>query len=96
MGTRGAHTWWRCPPRPRGPRVWPPRAPVRLPFGLRVPSGKILTLDFVPSNSDNISLLAFLKPKTAENRHLALLQLVNRLVLETCEKHLKVWTTKAK
>ena len=46
------------------------------------PLGEILTLAFVPSNSENISLLAFLKPKTAENRQLALRHLVNRLVPE--------------
>ena len=44
--------------------------------------GKIGTLAFVSSNSENISFLAFLKPKTVENRQLALWHLVNRLVLE--------------
>ena len=37
---------------------------------------------FVSSNSENISLIDFLKPKTAENRELALWHLVNRLVPE--------------
>ena len=59
-----------------------PDSPLRLPFGLRVASGKILTLAFVLSNSKNISLLAFLKPKTAENRQLALWHPVNRLIPE--------------
>ena len=58
-------------------------APLRLPSGLRVASGKILTLAFVSSNSENISLLACLKPKTAENMQLALWHLVNRLVQES-------------
>ena len=35
-------------------------------------SGKIGTLAFVPSNSENIHFLTFLEPKTAENRQLAL------------------------
>ena len=66
----------------RHPRVCLPLAPLRLSSGLRVASGKILTLPFVRSNSKNISLLAFLKPKTAENRQLALWHLVNRIVPE--------------
>jgi hypothetical protein len=37
---------------------------------------------FVSSNSENISCVAFLKHKTAENRELALWHLVNRLVPE--------------
>ena len=67
------------PPAPRGCGC--PGTPLRLPSGLLVPHGKLLTLTFVPSNSENISLLAFLEPKTAENRQLALWQLVNRLVM---------------
>ena len=49
-----------------------PVAPLRLVFWLRVPLGEILTLAFVPSNSENIHFLTFLEPKTAENRQLAL------------------------
>jgi hypothetical protein len=45
-------------------------------------SGKIGTLAFVSSNSENISCVAFLKHKKAENRELALWHLVRRLVLE--------------
>jgi hypothetical protein len=45
-------------------------------------SGKIGTSAFVLSNSKNISCVAFLKHKTAENRELALWHLVNMLVLE--------------
>ena len=59
-----------------------PGMPLRLPSGLLVPHGKLLTLAFVPYNSKNISLLDFLEPKTSENRQLALLQLVNWLVAE--------------
>jgi hypothetical protein len=44
--------------------------------------GKIEVLAFVLSNSENISCVAFLKHKTAENRELALWHLVNRLVLK--------------
>jgi hypothetical protein len=59
-----------------------PLAPLRLSFGLRHASGKIGTLDFVLSNSENISCVAFSKHKTAKNMELALWHLVNRLVLE--------------
>ena len=45
-------------------------------------SGKIGLWVFVLSNSENISLITFLKPKKAYNRELALWYLVNRLVLE--------------
>ena len=72
--------------RPRvGPRLGGcgrPVAPLRLSSRLRVLLGEIFTLAFVPSNSENISLLAFLEPKTTENRQLTLWQLVNRLVPE--------------
>jgi hypothetical protein len=44
--------------------------------------GKIRLLAFVSSNFENISCVAFLKHKTAENRELALWHLVNRLVPE--------------
>ena len=46
-----------------------------------VPFPKIIPGCFF-SNSENISLSTFLKPKTEENRELALWYLVNRLVLE--------------
>ena len=55
---------------------------LRLSFGLRVRAGKIGTWPFVSCNSENISRSNFLKPKTAENRELALWHLVNRLVPE--------------
>jgi hypothetical protein len=61
--------------------AWP-LAPLHLCFGLRLVSGKIGTLAFVSSNFENISCVAFLKPKIAENRELALWHLVNRVVLE--------------
>jgi hypothetical protein len=59
-----------------------PLVPLRLIFGLRLVSGKIGILDFVPSNSENISCVAFLKHKKSKNRELALWRLINRLVLE--------------
>ena len=43
---------------------------------------KIGTVEKKSSDSENISLSTFLKPKTAENRELALWHLVNRLVPE--------------
>jgi hypothetical protein len=42
-----------------------PLAPLRLCFGLRDASRKIGTLAFVPSNSENISCVAFLKHKNS-------------------------------
>ena len=57
-------------------------AHLRLSFGLRDGAGKIGTWPFVSCNSENISRSNFLKPKTAENRELALWHLVNRLVPE--------------
>ena len=57
-------------------------ASLRLSFGLRVRAGKIGTWLFVSCHSENISRSNFLKPKTAENRELALWHLVNRLVPE--------------
>jgi hypothetical protein len=58
---------------------WPPSGS-RSVFILR--PGKIGVSDFVSSNFENISYVAFLKHKTAENRELALWHLVNRLVPE--------------
>jgi hypothetical protein len=57
-------------------------APLHLSFGLHHASEKIGTSAFVSSNSENISCVAFLKHKTAENKELALWHLVSRLVLE--------------
>jgi hypothetical protein len=45
-------------------------------------SGKIRLQDVVLSNSENISCVSLLKHKIAENRELALWQLVNKLVSE--------------
>jgi hypothetical protein len=44
--------------------------------------GKIRLLELISSNSENISCVAFLKHKIGENRKLALLHLVSRLVPE--------------
>jgi hypothetical protein len=61
------------------PALWPPSGS-RSVFDLL--PGKIGVPDFVSSNSENISCVAFLKHKTEENRELALWHLVNRLVPE--------------
>jgi hypothetical protein len=45
-------------------------------------SGKIRLQELVSSNSENISCVALLKHKIAENRELALWRLVSRLVPE--------------
>jgi hypothetical protein len=45
-----------------------PLAPLRLCFGLRLVSGKIGTLDFVSSNSKNISCVTFLKHKNSRKQ----------------------------
>jgi hypothetical protein len=45
-------------------------------------SGKIGTLGFVLSNSENISFVTFLKHKNSRKQELALWHLVNRLVPE--------------
>jgi hypothetical protein len=57
-------------------------APLHLIFGLHLVSRKIGGSAFVLSNSENISCVAFLKHKIAENRELALWHLINRLVPE--------------
>jgi hypothetical protein len=79
----GAHT---MPWRGKGARTmgWCGHllAPLRLCFGLRHAPGKIGTLSFVSSNSENIYCVAFLKHKNSRNRELALWRLVNRIVLE--------------
>jgi hypothetical protein len=59
--------------------LWPPSGS---PSVLVLRPGKIGVWVFVLSNSENISYVAFLKHKTAENRELALWHLVNRLVPE--------------
>jgi hypothetical protein len=78
---------------PCHPRVSLASGPLRFIFGLRDPSGKIAGLAFVSSNSENISCVAFLKHKTAENRELTLWHLVSRLFRKMhknatkCKKH---------
>jgi hypothetical protein len=80
-GPGGHTTWWRSQGLGRTTLwcAWP-LVPLRLSFGLCLVSGKIGTLAFVSSNYENISYVAFLKHKTAENRELALWRLVSRLV----------------
>jgi hypothetical protein len=53
---------------PHHPMVWLALAPFRLCFGLRLVSGKIGTLAFVSSNSENISCVAFLKHKNSRKQ----------------------------
>jgi hypothetical protein len=82
-GPGGHTTWWRSQGLGRA-TLWCAWSlvPLHLIFGLRLVSGKIGTLAFVSSNSENISCVAFLKYKNSRNKELALWHLVNRLVLE--------------
>jgi hypothetical protein len=57
--------------------LWPPSGSLSV---LVLHPGKIGVWVFISSNSENISCVAFLKHKTAENRELALWHLVSRLV----------------
>ena len=85
VGGRGGpprHRGVRAHPGPRPSVAWPLVGLLRLPFGLRDLLVILLTMSCVSSNSKNISLIDFLKPKTAENRELARWHLVNRLVPE--------------
>ena len=86
----GPHTmWWRAGGTHAAMWCGGLVALLRLSFGLCVMSGKRGTWQFVSSNSENISVITFLKPKTVENMQLALWHLVNRLVPEnaiTCYK----------
>jgi hypothetical protein len=59
--------------------LWPPSGSFSV---LVLRPGKIRVSVFGLSDSDNISGVAFLKHKTAENRELALWHLVSRLVPE--------------
>ena len=81
---RGPHTAWRRTGGGTHTATWCGGlvALLRLYFGLPVVTGKIGTWLFVWSNSENIYCVTVLKPKTAENRQLALWHLVNRLVPE--------------
>jgi hypothetical protein len=89
--TRGPH---QAPAWPRGsPRHGVVRPPSGTPLSLLwTPSrfGKIETLAFVSSNSENISCVAFLKHKNSRNRELTLWHLISRLVLENAYKCHKV------
>jgi hypothetical protein len=83
-GGQGAHTtWWRGQGWTHA-TLWCAYllALLRLPFGLRVVSGKIGTSGFVLSNFENISCVTFLKHKNNRKQELALWHLVNRLVPE--------------
>jgi hypothetical protein len=74
----GTARCWAAPPGGEaGP--WPPSDSLSV---LVLRPGKIGVWLFISSNSENISCVAFLKHKIAENRKLALWHLVNRLVPE--------------
>jgi hypothetical protein len=65
-GPGGHTTWWRGQGLGRATLwcAWP-LVPLRLRFGLCLVSGKIGTLAFVLSNSENISSVAFLEHKNS-------------------------------
>jgi hypothetical protein len=69
-GGPGAHTMPHAWPRggSRHGRCGRPPAPLRLCFRLRLVSGKIGTLTFVLSNSENISCVTFLKDKNSRKQ----------------------------
>jgi hypothetical protein len=69
---------WAAPPHGEA-ALWPPSSSLSV-LVLRL--GKIGVSVFGLSNSENISCVAFLKHKIAENRELGLWHLVSRLVLE--------------
>jgi hypothetical protein len=65
-GPAGLTRWWQRPGVGRTTLgCGQPLAPLRLIFGLRDASGKIGSLAFVLSNSENISCVAFLKHKNS-------------------------------
>ena len=57
-------------------------APPQVPSGLRKLPKLVFMAEKISCNSEDIFRVGFLKPKTAENRELALWHLVNRLVPE--------------
>ncbi|KAK1694154.1 hypothetical protein QYE76_010851 [Lolium multiflorum] len=68
--TRGPHTTVGAAKAGRTALWWRPLvAPLRLLFGLRKLRAKIGPWAVISSNSENISLLGFLKPKTGENNN---------------------------
>jgi hypothetical protein len=70
VGGLGGHTtWWRGQGLGRA-TLWCAWSlvPLRLCVGLRLMSGKIGTLAFVLSNSENISYVAFLKHKNSRKQ----------------------------
>jgi hypothetical protein len=68
-GPGGPTTWWRGPGAGCA-TLWCgwPLVPLHLCFGLCLVSGKIETLAFVSSNSENISYVAFLKHKNSKKQ----------------------------
>jgi hypothetical protein len=65
----GPTTWWRSQGLARA-ILWcgRPLVPLHIYFGLCLVSGKIGTLAFVSSNSENISCVAFLKHKNSRKQ----------------------------
>ena len=77
----GPHTTWRRAGGPTPPHGVDPLVPFSdSSLDFVVVWGEIGAWLFVSPNSENISLITFLKQKTAENRQLALWHLVNRFV----------------
>jgi hypothetical protein len=74
----GATRGWAAPPHGEA-ALWPSSSSL-LVLVLRLRKIGVSVFDL--SNSENISCVAFLKHKIAENRKLALWHLVSRLVLE--------------
>jgi hypothetical protein len=68
-GPGGPTTWWRGPGASHA-ALWCdwPLAPLHLCFRLCLVSGKIGTLAFISSNSENISCVAFLKHKNSRKQ----------------------------
>ena len=75
-------SWVRPHPRPRPSGVWAPGGSPQVVYGLRKLPELVFMAEKISCNSEDIFRVGFLKPKTAENRELALWHLVNRLVPE--------------
>src|SRR4051812_13340898 len=88
VGPDATQAWARVWPCLGG--VWPPGRPPQVSFWLPESSGILGTLDFVWSNSENISYVTFLKYKNSRKQELALWHLVNRLVPENAKYCIKM------
>ena len=83
-GLVGPHTIARRGPTLGRAHLWcgPLGAPPQVPSGLRKLPELTFMAEKISCNSEDIFRVGFLKPKTVENRELALWHLVNRLVPE--------------